>query len=207
MELNLGFNSILALFVAMSVLAAVPSVSVLAVSAKSASFGFVHGACTVAGIVLGDIFFILFVVFGLALLVEAMGPAFVAVKYLGGAYLIWLGILTWRTRRQWSQSQTSDDSSLLSSFMTGLLITLGDQKAVLFYLGFLPVFLNLSSLSAMDIAMVAAITVMAVGGVKLAYAYAASKVGQMRVGNSGRVLNTLAACILFMAGVWIIIRV
>ncbi|HRQ05881.1 MAG TPA: LysE family transporter, partial [Nitrosomonas halophila] len=73
MELNLGFNSILALFVAMSVLAAVPSVSVLAVSAKSASFGFVHGACTVAGIVLGDIFFILFVVFGLALLVEAMG--------------------------------------------------------------------------------------------------------------------------------------
>ena len=65
-------------------------------------------------------FFILFVVFGLALLVEAMGPAFVAVKYLGGAYLIWLGVVTWRTRRQWSQSQTSDDSPLLSSFMTGL---------------------------------------------------------------------------------------
>ena len=152
-------------------------------------------------------FFILFVVFGLALLVEAMGPAFVAVKYLGGAYLIWLGVVTWRTRRQWSQSQTSDDSPLLSSFMTGLLITLSDQKAVLFYLGFLPVFLNLSSLSAMDIAMVAAITVMAVGGVKLAYAYAASKAGQILTDNSGRVLDTLAACILFMAGVWIIIRV
>lgn len=55
--------------------------------------------------------------------------------------------------------------------------------------------------------MVAAITVMAVGGVKLAYAYAASKAGQMCVGNSGRALNTLAACILFMAGGWIIIRV
>ena len=57
--------------------------------------------------------------------------------------------------------------------MTGLLVTLGDQKAVVFYLGFLPAFIELGTLSHPDIGAVLASAVLAVGGVKLGYAYAA----------------------------------
>ena len=99
-------NGTLALFTAMAVLAAVPSTSVLVVSARSASSGFRHGALTAAGIVLGDIVFILLAVFGLALLVEVMGPAFVLVKYAGGAYLLWLGAMIWRSRHQRASCET-----------------------------------------------------------------------------------------------------
>lgn len=206
MDSSISINSALALFMAMAVLAAVPSTSVVVVSAKSASSGFRHGALTAAGIVLGDIIFIVLAVFGLALLVEAMGAAFVLVKYAGGVYLLWLGALIWRSTKQHTQHKKSDSSSALSSFMTGLLITLGDQKAVLFYLGFLPAFLDLSALTAIDVAVIVGVTVVAVGGVKLAYAYAADKVGQAFGSKLSEAMNLLAAVILFAAGAWVIVR-
>lgn len=87
METGLSLSSMVALFGAMAVLAAVPSVSVLAVSARAAAFGFIHGAFTAMGIVAGDIVFILLAIFGLALLVEALGGMFFLIKYVGGVKL------------------------------------------------------------------------------------------------------------------------
>jgi len=46
------------------------------------------------------------------------------------------------------------------------MITLGDQKAILFYLGFFPAFLDLKAISALDAVIVLAITVVTVGGAK-----------------------------------------
>lgn len=87
METGLSLSSMVALFGAMAVLAAVPGVSVLAVSARAAAFGFIHGAFTAMGIVAGDIVFILLAIFGLALLVEALGGMFFLIKYVGGVKL------------------------------------------------------------------------------------------------------------------------
>jgi threonine/homoserine/homoserine lactone efflux protein len=195
-----------ALFAAMLVLAAVPSTSVLAVSARSAAGGFGHGASAAAGIVVGDLLFVLLAVFGLALLVETMGSAFSLVKYLGAAWLIALGIAQWRSRGR--SRQTVDEgaaSSLLSSFMAGLLITLADQKAVLFYLGFLPAFVDLAALSAGDVAAIALITVLAVGGVKLAYAYVAGRARALLGGGVADALSAVAAGVMIAAGVALLV--
>jgi threonine/homoserine/homoserine lactone efflux protein len=77
------FSSIVALFSAMVVLASIPSVSVLAVSTRSATYGFIHGVFTTIGIVLGDIIFIIIAIWGLSFLAETMGSLFVLIKYLG----------------------------------------------------------------------------------------------------------------------------
>ena len=193
-----------ALFLAMAVLAAVPSVSVLTVSARAAALGFLHGACAALGVVVGDIVFILLAVFGLALLVEALGDLFFLVKYLGGAYLIWLGLSLWRSRAQAARIERTGRSSLASSFMTGLLITLGDQKAVLFYLGFLPAFLDLSALSYLDVIAVVLIAIASVGGVKLAYAYAADRAGAVLGSRTGAAMNVAAACVLIAVGAFML---
>ncbi len=206
MELTLSITSALALFAAMAVLAAVPGASVLAVSARSIHSGFAHGALTAAGIVVGDIVFLLIAVFGLVLLVQTMGPAFVLVKYLGGAYLILLSVLIWRARDTSVHKGESHSASPLSSFMTGLLITLGDQKAVLFYLGFLPAFVNLSALTLFDIAIVVAVIIIAVGGVKLAYACAAEHAARIFGSRLGEAIHMVAACIMLAVGVWVIVH-
>ena len=81
MQSTLSFGSILALFGAMVVLAALPSVSVLAVSTRSASAGFLHGALTAAGIVLGDLIFIAIALWGLSFLTETLGGFSIWIKY------------------------------------------------------------------------------------------------------------------------------
>lgn len=190
----------------MTLLALVPSVSVLAVSARAASFGFRHGVYVTLGIIAGDTVFIVLAIFGLHLLVEAMGDAFVFIKYLGGVYLIWLGIRLWRSGAGATTEQVQADTSVTSSFMTGLLITLGDQKAILFYLGFFPAFMDLRALTVLDALIVIAIAAVAVGGVKLAYAYAASRAGALIGAKVGRTLNIVAACMMIAVGVAVIAR-
>lgn len=206
METSIGLSSTLALFTAMALLAAVPSSSVLAVTARAASSGFRQGALTGAGIVVGDLVFILLAVFGLAFLAEVMGPAFVWVKYAAGIYLVWLAALIWRGRKRGPETGNAARFAGWSSFLTGLLITLGDQKAVLFYLGFLPAFIDLALLTAADIALIAGVTVLAVGGVKLGYAFAAARVGRALGGRMGETLNVLAALLMSSAGLWLILR-
>ena len=129
------------------VLAIVPSVSVLAVSARAAAFGFTHGMFTALGIVVADILFIVIAVYGLALVAELMGNQFRLIQYIGAAYLIWLGISLWRTDAKARAADSVSQSSWWSSFLAGFLITLGDQKAILFYLGFFPAFINLSTMT------------------------------------------------------------
>ena len=70
LETSLSLASVLALLGTMIVLAVIPSVSVLAVSARAAAFGFTHGMFTAFGIVIADIIFILLAVYGLALVAD-----------------------------------------------------------------------------------------------------------------------------------------
>ena len=56
-----------------------------------------------------------------------------------------------------------------------MLITLGDQKAILFYLGFFPAFIDLSSMTPADTLAIVIIAIIGVGGAKLVYAYLASR--------------------------------
>lgn len=80
--------------------------------------------------------------------------------------------------------------------MAGFLVTLADQKAVLFYLGFLPAFVDLSQRNLADTAVVIAITVLAVGGVKLGYAALVDRARSFVREGRGRVLSSMAAFIM-----------
>lgn len=205
-ETSLSLSGMATLFAAMAVLAALPSVSVFAVTARAATHGFLHGALTAAGVVVGDLVFIVLAIFGLALLVEAMGELFFLIQLAGGLYLIWLGVMLWRSRAATAQQAGGRDGSRGSSFMTGLLITLADQKAVLFYLGFLPAFLDLAALSLFDTAIVAVIAVVAVGGVKLLYAAAAERAGRLLGARVGVLMNRFAAGLMIGIGVFLLLR-
>lgn len=206
MQTSLTFSSIVALFSAMVVLAAIPSVSVLAVSTRAATCGFIHGVFTTIGIVLGDIIFIIIAIWGLSFLAETMGGLFGLIKYLGGAYLIFLGIGLCRLKARNLETEEVVKSSLLSSFLTGLFITLGDQKATLFYLGFFPAFVDLSQVSWVDTGIIIAIATLAVGSVKLIYAFMANKARLMISSKITKGLNIAAGCVMIIVGVFLIIK-
>jgi threonine/homoserine/homoserine lactone efflux protein len=202
----MGVSSVLALFGAMVVLAAIPSVSVLAVVTRSTMFGFTHGLFTSIGIVVGDIIFILIAIGGLSLLAAKMGSFFFLIKYLGAAYLIFLGVGLCRSPPQAMESETIAQSSLWSSFLTGLLITLADQKATLFYLGFFPAFLDMAKITFVDAAIIIAIAIVAVGGVKLVYALIASRARLFVRSHLTKRLNLLAGGIMIAVGIFLVFK-
>lgn len=209
MDLSLRPASVLALTVSMTVLAALPSTSVLAVTAQSAAFGFRHGAAVSAGVVVGDLVYILLAIFGLSLLVDAMDGAMDGVRYIGGLYLLWLGVRLWRSATRQSDPGQKDGGgapSMGSSFATGLLITLGDQKAVLFYLGFLPAFMNLGLVTTMDVAVIALVAALSVGGVKLLYAAAASRARILIGPGVALWMNRAAAGVMIGVGLFLLTK-
>jgi len=199
-------SSIVTLFGVMAVLAFIPGISVLVVSARSAAYGFGHGVFTVLGIVVGDIIFILLAIFGLSMLAQAMGSLFILIKYLGSTYLIWLGITLWKSESNSRTVAGQTESSLLSSFLTGLFITLGDQKAILFYLGFFPAFLDLSKVSLIDAGIIIFITILAVGGAKLVYVFIADRAGLLFSSTVNQIINRIAGCVVIAVGLFIIAK-
>jgi len=202
----LTFASAFALFAAMIFLAAIPRLSVLAVTARAASAGFRQGAWVALGIVAGDTAFIVLAIFGLQWLAAVLGDAFVWLKYLGAAYLLWLGLWLWRADPVIEAQAAGGAGAAASSFMSGLLLTLGDQKAILFYLGFFPAFVDLAALTLADALAVIVIAAVAVGGVKLVYAAAAGRAGVVIGPRLGRLLNRLGGGVLLAIGTYLMVR-
>lgn len=207
LETTLSLASILALLGTLIVLAVIPSVSVLTVSARAAAFGFTHGMFAAFGIVIADIIFILLAVYGLALVAELMGEQFTLIKYIGGVYLVWLGISLWRADARARKTEAIRQSSLGSSFLSGFLITLGDQKAILFYLGFFPAFIDLSLMTPTDTLIVIIIAIIGVGGAKLVYAWLADRASLLfKNTHAVRGINMLAGAVMIAVGMFLLAK-
>ncbi|MDP5451020.1 LysE family translocator [Pseudomonas aeruginosa] len=167
----------LSLFLAMIALAAMPSSSVALVVIRSATLGVRHGVATALGIVVGDLLFVVLAIAGLVAAVEVLGSVFTVLRYVAAAYLIWVGVGLIRRRDPPPKPRgTHETGGIWASFAAGMILTLGDVKAIFFYAALFPVFVDVSALTAFDASLIAAITVVAVGGVKVAYAMAARAV-------------------------------
>ncbi len=207
METSLTLTNMATLAGIMVLGALAPSVSVLAVSARSATLGFSHGVLTSAGIVVGDIVFILVAIYGLSLLTDWMGSHFALIEYLGGAYLIWLGVMLCLSKPNAGGVEGRVRTAMPSSFLTGLLITLADQKVILFYLGFFSAFVDVSTLSFLDTGIILAIATVAVGGPKIFYAFMADRAGfGFRNSKSIRAINVTAGSMIVGIGSFLWLR-
>lgn len=201
-------TNIAALFGAMIVLAAIPSLSVFTVVARSIASGFIHGSMTAIGIVIGDIIFIILAIYGLSAIAEtAMSNLLMVIKYCGGTYLIWLGIMLSRSQPRTIEIEGVEKSSYLASFLSGLLITLGDQKAIFFYISFFPAFINLKTITVIDTIIIIAIAILAVGSVKLGYAYTVDR-ARLLLKNSKTIkgVNLIAASVMMITGIFLIVK-
>ncbi|SER30348.1 Threonine/homoserine/homoserine lactone efflux protein [Nitrosomonas sp. Nm51] len=186
-----------ALVIVMITLAAMPSTSVALVVARSATMNLVNGVAVSMGIVLGDLIFVGLALLGLTTLSELMGGFFLAVKVAAGMYLIWFGINLIRSRtKNLTCKYSGTDGGLPASFLAGLFVTLGDVKAIFFYASLFPAIIDISALTLPDIAAILFITAATVGGVKLAYAFAATKVmvmnKELRTTNKTRLVSALS---------------
>lgn len=200
-------GSLASLFVALVVLAAIPGPGVFTVVARSMASGFPHGLVTVGGIVFGDYVFIILSLYGLSALADSMGGLFSVIKYGGAIYLTWLGVQLLLAKHKPVEVNPVNELSFLLNFITGLVTTLSNPKAILFYVSFFPAFLDIQEVTASQVGQLLLVATIAVGSVMAGYAYSASKAGDLfKSKRANKAMNVTAGSIMIGSGVLLAIK-
>src|SRR5215217_3065628 len=119
----------------------VPGPAVLYVVARSVDQGRPAGLASVLGVGIGSLVHIAFAAVGLSALLASSAAAFGVVKWLGAAYLIWLGLQRLLTRGEDAPAAVAPDH-LSRIFLQGVVVNVLNPKTALFFLAFLPQFVD-----------------------------------------------------------------
>lgn len=132
----------LAFFMAAVVLALAPGPDNLFVLLHSARYGARSGLLVVLGLCTGLLFHTAGVALGLAALLAATAWVLWLFKGAGAAYLLWLAWLTWRAPSGPANSLDTPALSAVSSYRRGVWMNLSNPKVAVFFLAFLPQFVQ-----------------------------------------------------------------
>lgn len=191
----------------MLVIVLTPGPGVLATIAKAMTSGFSQTRPMIFGFVLGDLIFLNLTFFGLNVVEVYLYDFLIVIKYSGAFFLAYLGVKFWRTPNIIDKQNNIDSSYKKSSFITGLTITLGNPKVMLFYIGILPTFFNYSKISAWEFIIISLIIIIVVGGTMMSYAFLASKAKNVfKEKRYTLLVNRLAGILMFVLSIVLIIK-
>jgi threonine/homoserine/homoserine lactone efflux protein len=135
--------STLALFAAAALaLAVVPGPAVLYIVARSVDQGRLAGLVSALGIGVGSLVHVTAATIGLSSLLASSATAFTIVKYAGAAYLILLGVHRLLTREEVAAVAARPRRALGKIFRDGVVVNVLNPKTALFFLAFLPQFVD-----------------------------------------------------------------
>ncbi|GGW24484.1 LysE family translocator [Halomonas sp. 141] len=144
----LDVTQIFSYSMALGIAAAIPGPGLAALVARSVSGGTLPGFCLLLGLIVGDLIYLSFAVFGLAMVVEHFNALFEVVRWGAALYLCYLAWQFWFTNHQTiEEGKSAKKRELLSAALSGLTITLGNPKTIAFYLAILPLVINLEAVS------------------------------------------------------------
>ena len=139
----MNLHLFLAYCLAVAVLLLIPGPVVTLIVANSLSHGSRAGLVTVAGASLGNAILLTITAIGLVAFIALLSEIFAIMRWAGAAYLIWLGVNAWRTRGpQGAALLPAVKRPWPSVFVQGFLIAITIPKAIVFYIAFLPQFVD-----------------------------------------------------------------
>lgn len=138
------FENWIAFVAASIVMLAIPGPTILLVISYALGHGRKAGTATVAGVALGDFTAMTASMLGLGALLATSASLFTVLKWVGAAYLIYLGIKLWRAPVLGAQSSDADVTGRerpLRIFLHTYVVTALNPKSIVFFVAFLPQFL------------------------------------------------------------------
>jgi threonine/homoserine/homoserine lactone efflux protein len=208
-ERNMSFESALTFFIAIFIFGITPGPGVFAILARALLSGSKSCLALVLGMVASDSLYLIFACMGLATIAENFSEVFTVIRYIGAAYLIYLGYKMFKAIPETKKALQSDNrapvsSSKLASFVQGFLISASNPKVILFYIAFLPTFVDLTVLTVEDIALVSLLAVIALTIGLMLIAYSAARAAKLlKTPAALRRLNKGAGGIMFLAGTYL----
>lgn len=195
-------EGLLALAGATAIFALIPGPGIMAVVAQALSRGFGPAVMWTAGQTVGDMVYLLAAMLGLGAVASLMGEWFVVLRYVGAAYLVYMGVRCFMAQPPQGEGVAPPVRGMWRSFVGGMCVSLGNPKCIAFYCGFLPAFVDLSALTVTGGATIVAVMCPIVFGVPVGYAWLAAR--GRRVLRSTRVwktANRTAGTVMIGAGV------
>jgi threonine/homoserine/homoserine lactone efflux protein len=148
----------------------------------------------ILGIAAGDIAWLTAAALGLAMLAQGFALVFLAVKWAGALYLVWLAVQMWRTGGSFAVEPQAGARGEAAGFLAGLSLTLGNPKTISFYLALLPVMVDLPHLTVVGFLEIVALILVVVPAIMAGYALVAWRArGLFASATAMRRVNRLAA--------------
>lgn len=200
-------TTLLAYSGALFVAAAIPGPGMTAIVARALGSGFRPTFFMGLGLILGDLCYLTAVILGLALVAQTFTTPFLVIKYLGALYLVYIAWKLWTTGLIAQDIQAKRSNHVGLSFLSGLLVTLGNPKTMLFYVALVPTLIPLEAIDAKDYAVLVGITFVVLIAVLIPYILLASQARTLlKKPNSLKALNRSAASILAGTAAYIAAR-
>jgi threonine/homoserine/homoserine lactone efflux protein len=177
----------------------IPGPGVVAMVARALGSGFRSAVPAAFGMLVGDLVWMTLSAFGLAAVALAMGSYFLIVKYAGAAYLVYMGYKYWRA--EVTEMPEPVPASNSQSFFSLLSVTLGNPKAMAFFLALLPTVVDLNHLTALGYGQLVLTSAVLIPSIMLSYAALAHQVRAFLTSKRARKgINRTAAVVMAGAG-------
>lgn len=204
MTLQSGFTFFIAIFI----FGITPGPGVFALLGRSMAYSAKSCFPLALGMATIDIIYLIMACFGLATIAENWNTVFTAIRLIGAAYLIYLGWKMWHAPVEISYEATkTKQDHWLTLFTQGALISASNPKVILFYIAFLPTFMDLSILQLNDIVIASILTLFALMSGLMMIVYGAERAKQaLKSTTAMQRLNRTAGAIMASAGIFLATR-
>jgi homoserine/homoserine lactone efflux protein len=194
-----------AFFIATLILCISPGPGALSSMSAGMKYGFARGMWNLAGLQTAIAINVIFIWLGLGALLLASTTAFEIMKYLGAAYLVWLGIQKFREEpvpfEEIAARTTFKDNSRFGIFKQGLFVNLTNPKGILFLVAVLPQFIDPARPTAMQYAILGVTMIATDVVVMMGYTGLASKILRLiKEPNKIRWTNRVLGSLFVLAG-------
>ena len=206
----MSLESSISFFIAIFIFGITPGPGTFALLGKALSSGVKDCVPMSLGMVISDIVYLVLATFGLAAIADNYTDIFFIIRIVGASYLIYLGYRMWVAEgltdlKLIDKKAVSKSKSWISGFTQGFLISASNPKVILFYVAFLPTFMDLTVLSSQDIIILSVLTFFALIIGLMLVSYGASSVRQyLKSEKAVQRLNRIAGSIMIAAGIFLV---
>lgn len=144
---SMTLTSLIVFIGALFVAAGTPGPSIAALVARVISKGTRGVFPFLFGMWIGDAVWLTVAVLGLSAIAETFNHVFIAIKWLGVAYLLYLAFKMWTASPDPSEAELPEARSSLKLFATALSVALGNPKIMMFYIALLPSIIDIHAVT------------------------------------------------------------
>ena len=192
--------TLLAFVLAVTALMLIPGPNVALIVANSVAYGQRYGLLTVAGTSAAMVAQLGLTAVGMAGLLGSLGHGFAFLRWVGAAYLVWLGVQQWRAAPVDLTQTPPQPRSARAIFGRALLVSLTNPKTLLFYGAFFPQFVTPGPSAGVQVMVLSAVFLALAVGLDSLWALAAAW-ARGALAMRGRLRNRLSGGVLVGAGV------